>query len=161
MLNYIIGLLRRLVRFLLPIFKTAAVQVAADELNKLAYPNPRRSFRYTPYNRYDRRSQRVGPNPFVEKKGTDPQFHDVLLVAFDLTGPSANLVHEWLHNQMPATGDHMARGEDDETVNVNLDSWWVANDERFDGSDCDSAVFVSKGNQKTARKVLRLDGLVK
>ena len=28
-----------------------------------------------------------------------------------------------------------------------VDSWWIAEDERYDGSDNDSAVFVPKGKQ--------------
>ena len=36
-----------------------------------------------------------------------------------------------------------------------IDQWWVAEDERYDGSDCDSAVFVPIGKQKKwAVKVL-------
>lgn len=31
-----------------------------------------------------------------------------------------------------------------------LDSWWIAEDDRPDGSDNDSAVFVSMGEQKSA-----------
>lgn len=155
--------------FLFPILRSAIVQVAADELDRLAYPNrrPRPPFNYTSYNRQRRpEAKRVNNThrPFqhyspVARPQSADQFHDVLLVAFDLTGPNAEVVHEWLHNQMPAVGDHLARGENDGTVTVNLDSWWVANDERFDRSDNDSAVFVHKGSQDIARRMLREEGL--
>lgn len=79
------------------------------------------------------------------------QFHDVLLVAFDVSGQNKRDVHQWLHEQMPMPGY-------DPKTSVVLDSWWVANDERFDGSDCDSAVFVHRGTQSQARLVLRANG---
>lgn len=40
-----------------------------------------------------------------------------------------------------------------------FDSWWIAMDERYDGSDCDSAVFVIPGAQAEAFRVLRAAGL--
>lgn len=40
-----------------------------------------------------------------------------------------------------------------------LESWWVAEDDREDGSDCDSAVFVHPGQQDTAQKLLNEHGL--
>lgn len=95
----------------------------------------------------------------VRQRGTDRiatinpdergPFHDVVLVAFDLQGPDAQTTHEWLHENLPAPGTGGANDE------INLDSWWVANDERFDGSDTDSAVFVPKGKQEQVRA--RLD----
>jgi hypothetical protein len=78
-------------------------------------------------------------------------FADVLMVAFDLSGPNKEATHEWLMNEMPATGEHLGS-------EIDLDAWWIADD---DGdSDCDSAVFVTKGCQATARKLLREHGLV-
>ena len=38
-------------------------------------------------------------------------------------------------------------------------SWWIAEDERSDRSDCDSAVFVPMGRQAEARALLRAAGL--
>jgi len=35
-----------------------------------------------------------------------------------------------------------------------LESWWIAEDMRWDGSDNDSAVFVNVGDQKKASHVL-------
>lgn len=42
---------------------------------------------------------------------------------------------------------------------VQLDSWWVAEDDRIDGSDNDSAVFVSPGAQREATALLHKAGL--
>lgn len=88
----------------------------------------------------------------IEEK-TD--FHDVLMVAFDIRGHSAEQVHRWLQSKMPA-----CYGADDLDQGITLDAWWVANDERFDGSDTDSAVFVRRGEQSNARVKLRQYGLV-
>jgi hypothetical protein len=41
----------------------------------------------------------------------------------------------------------------------NVDSWWIAEDDRHDGSDLDSAVFVKVGEQVAARDALRDLGL--
>lgn len=78
-----------------------------------------------------------------------PGYHDVIMIAFDITGISAYEAHDNLIGLMP--------DPDDLTW---MDSFWVANDERFDGSDQDSAVFVRKGCQEEARKLLREHGLV-
>lgn len=169
--------IQRFFAFLFPIVRTAAMQVAADEITRRAYPARRTARTFNnhqyvgieshlgPIAHYSmsrdgkvRDNTKVGPNPFYQP---DPQgvrvapgsgFHDVLMVAFDLSGNNAQEVHEWLHAQLPAG--------DESYGDIHLDAWWVANDERFDGSDCDSAVFVTKGNQKAARKLLRAHGLL-
>lgn len=160
-------LIKRFFRFLLPIFRVAVVQVAADELTKLAYPDRRTSRadyldrRYhTPYNRIAPRTRREAVRNVgrAVREADDihfpnRKFQDVLMVAFDLTGPSAHNVHQWLQDNMPEPGEHGDAGE------IYLDSWWVANDLRFDGSDTDSAVFVAKGNQMEARALLSEHGL--
>ena len=47
-------------------------------------------------------------------------------------------------------------GNDDVT---HVDSWWIAEDDRRDGSDCDSAVFVEHGvSQRNARHILERHG---
>lgn len=81
-------------------------------------------------------------------------FHDVLLVAFDLTGPNAHITQRWLMDNLPSPG---RGGEMDE---IWLDDWWIANDERFTIDGRDSAVFVAKGNQEDARRILRKHGMV-
>lgn len=81
-------------------------------------------------------------------------FNDVLMVAFDITADTAEQAHKWLQSKMPG-----CYSNDDVLQGITLDAWWIANDERFDGSDTDSAVFVTKGYQNTARDVLRETGL--
>lgn len=181
MYNYIV----RFLKFLLPIFGTAAVKVAADTLSDVAYPNARPRRRYSsatgiygrprvePYNRFDSRSferdarfarehqERIDarieglvddePLSIREQNAANDGFHDVLMVAFDISGPNKQATHEWLIDNMPK-----ARGY--EADSIDLDAWWIADDDAF--GDCDSAVFVSKGNQAEARRLLRQHGLV-
>lgn len=87
----------------------------------------------------------------------DKGFHDVLMVAFDISGPSAEKTHAWLQEQMPDLSDEFIEAANKR--GIQLDSWWVANDERFDFSDQDSAVFVAKGLQSQARELLRIHGM--
>jgi hypothetical protein len=106
-----------------------------------------------------KRAARIEDNqfPFVNENSDTREFHDVLLVAFDLRGSSAEEVQNWLKRRMPRgdTAYHSVTSG----LTVTLDSWWIANDERFDGSDCDSAVFVKPGMQEISREVLRQHGL--
>lgn len=44
-------------------------------------------------------------------------------------------------------------------VYTGISSWWVADDDRHDGSDLDSAVFVTPGFQARASRVLHAAGL--
>jgi hypothetical protein len=174
MYNYI----KQFFGFLFPIFRTTVVQIAADTLYEIAYPNDRRDRRGTGYRRYTPASGRYGrqfnssifeqaarrsrstveelEETYKDYGKTEEQkserFHDVLMVAFDITGPNAAVVSEWLSNHMPA-----ARGY--ETDDINIDAWWIADDIVGD-SDCDSAIFVAKGNQVEARRLLRQHGLV-
>jgi len=58
-----------------------------------------------------------------------------------------------------ASGRRAAQGQVRETLDAarhagQVDSWWVAEDDRQDGSDTDSAVFVRPGVQRQARAVL-------
>jgi hypothetical protein len=169
--------------WLLPILRMAALQVAADTLTRVAYPDrPRKRDGYIRYDRMSRTrrsldemqkyadkdveaSLNLFPRDMAERDEFERQriqrlknlktgYHDVVMVAFDLSGPDAEIVHEWLHQQMP-NGDSF-----DEDTSVHLDAWWVANDLRYDGSDCDSAVFVTKDKQAEARALLREHGLV-
>lgn len=41
-----------------------------------------------------------------------------------------------------------------------IDSWWIAEDDRLDGSDCDSAVFVPMGTQSWRRAVVEGGGRI-
>ena len=162
--------LKQLFLFLLPILKQTTIQVAAEELTKMANPPRRSRYGYNAFERPIYRGPRISPEKTYEEARTGKfqdtrsqhikknNFHDVLMVAFDISGPNTQLVHEWLASQMPSAGDHQygyIKGDP-----INIDAWWIANDERFDGSDTDSAVFVSKGNQEAARQLLREHGLV-
>lgn len=162
----IIKYVRMFLAFILPILGKTVLTVAADELARVAYPPTSRN-RYPAYRRYDsvRTARRIPPTPMPgtvnynrQEQGLaeNPGFHDTLLVAFDVFGPSAEVVHDWLQLRMPAA-DRLY--SDPEGNRIRLDSWWVANDERFDRSDCDSAVFVEKGKQVEARNYLRMRGL--
>lgn len=176
----------RLFWYLVPIVRSAAFQVAADMLTDIAYPNgPRPRVRVQVKQKGSGRKATVDLDEMARKRevvnrsytermvpsqrrtiNLDARaareaeaarngYHDVIMVAFDLRGPSAKKVHEWLHEQMPY-GD-ASYGPNEE---IHLDSWWVANDLRFDRSDCDSAVFVTPGKQAEARELLRKHGLV-
>lgn len=155
--------LRIILEFILPIFGKAVAGVAADELAKVAYPQPDRrkprtygsrdyshlGFKDRPdYRNYNRIA------PKIPKQRT-PRYHDVLLVAFDVRGSGpAEEVQRALMRRLPE-----AEGFIDPESLFEIDSWWVANDLRFDRSDCDSAVFVKKGMQEEARKLLKEHGL--
>jgi hypothetical protein len=150
-MNKIRTSIKTILAFLLPILGRATLQVAADELHRFAYPDRKRvrvTQKGTDYSTFvDRNEQydRVMNNP--------SRYHDVLMVAFDLTGKDPEDVQAWLMDQMPEAGLQGDSGE------IYLDSWWIANDERFDRSDCDSAVFVAKGRQVEARELLHSHGL--
>ena len=166
-----IALLQKFLAFFLPILRRSAIEVAADELARMAQPNGRRPKvkpyypQYASYASYADMAYNMGQRPTsydrreTTYKEASEGFHDVLMVAFDVSGDNAEQVHTWLQNQMPECGEH-ASGYIRGGSPINLDSWWVANDDRFDGSDCDSAVFVTQGNQEAARVLLREAGLV-
>lgn len=69
-------------------------------------------------------------------------YEQVVVVALSLNGGQKELM------------DLLPRPDGDPLV-----SWWIAEDERYDGSDCDSAVFVTPGYQKAARKLLQAFGM--
>lgn len=81
----------------------------------------------------------------------------VILVAIVVAAPGDGTREEaeqHLHNVMPKP---QSCSEDQQIFTV--DSWWVAEDERYDRSDNDSAVFVTPGNQQEATNLLRREGL--
>lgn len=61
-----------------------------------------------------------------------------ILVAFTVYAPTWEQAQARLMRQLPSP-DHP--GVD------GIDSWWIAEDERYDGSDNDSAVLVPMGRQ--------------
>lgn len=77
--------------------------------------------------------------------------HDhVILVAFDVLAETRHKAQVLLMERM--TG---VRGPFHLTANHPLvDSWWIAEDDRADGSDSDSAVFVEPGRKGHAAAVL-------
>lgn len=171
-------LIKKLIKAIITLFGIAAAQAAVEELDKYAYPSSRRRYsRYNAYSRFgysrypystrpysgptrnifekeERRQRAEAGIDFPEERvsirennRSRPEgFADVLMVAFDLSGPNKEATHEWLMNQMPATGEH----PDHE---IDLDAWWIA-DDGCDDSDCDSAVFVPKGQQDECRQLL-------
>lgn len=93
------------------------------------------------------------PEPELTETHEGNPYHDVLMVAFDISGPNMHLVKQFLYNYMPVTGAQVFQGE-----KIYLDSYWIADDSAGD-SDCMSAVFVNKGDQESARGFLRRGGL--
>lgn len=75
----------------------------------------------------------------------------VILVAVHLTAPSRLDAQRAVLDLLPEVGDSTPR--------ATVESWWIAEDDRVDGSDCDSAVFVSPTHQAAARDLLIASGL--
>ena len=59
----------------------------------------------------------------------------VFLIAFTVRGGTRAEAEDYLHTRLPWVG---RRGDE----SIEITSWWVAEDDRRDGSDNDSAVFV-------------------
>ena len=70
----------------------------------------------------------------------------VILVALQVEADSREAAHEIVCDAMPVAGGA-------------IESWWVAEDDRTDHSDCDSAVFVTPGTQDEASRLLNAAGL--
>ena len=60
-----------------------------------------------------------------------------ILVAFTVHAPTMEQAQQRLMVQLPGGVPDLNH----------VDSWWIAEDERYDGSDNDSAVFVPMGKQ--------------
>jgi hypothetical protein len=71
----------------------------------------------------------------------------VILVAFVVEADDRETAHAWLLEALPRPSEE-----------THVESWWVAEDDRTDGSDNDSAVFVKPGTQGTAFEVLMASG---
>lgn len=83
-------------------------------------------------------------------KATTEPVHTIL-VAFTVHAPTVELAQQRLMVRLPGGVPDLNH----------VDSWWIAEDERYDGSDNDSAVFVPKGEQeKWHRKVEDAWGMV-
>lgn len=70
----------------------------------------------------------------------------VILVAFTVEGSTREAAERTLTGVLPGPFDVVS-------------SWWVADDDRHDGSDNDSAVFVHNGLQYEALHLLAQHGL--
>lgn len=71
-----------------------------------------------------------------------------ILVAFCVQGTS-------FHDAQRRLVERLPNPEDD--GHATIDSWWIAEDDRIDGSDNESAVFVSYGTQRHCINVLDKD----
>ena len=75
---------------------------------------------------------------------------NVILVAFDVTAPDRRQAQDVLKSGLQAT----RQGPGPFGAVQYVESWWIAEDDRTDGSDSDSAVFVNVGEQERAAAVL-------
>jgi hypothetical protein len=78
----------------------------------------------------------------------DDKIEDVILVAFDVSGSDrVDMQDRIIELLVKRFNPYMnAKG---------IDSWWIAEDDRVDGSDNDSAIFVPMGAQALIRSMLR------
>lgn len=84
---------------------------------------------------------------------TTPEVREhVIIAAFGVTAETRKDAEEYLHTRLPRPG---RRGDEYRVV----EDWWIAEDERYDRSDNDSAVFVIPGKQEEAVALLRAHGL--
>lgn len=72
----------------------------------------------------------------------------VILVAVEVSGSDREHAHQRVQAAMPRPAEGSG-----------IHSWWVAEDDRTDGSDSDSAVFVHKGGQIEGSGLLYAEGL--
>jgi hypothetical protein len=81
----------------------------------------------------------------------------VILVAVSVVGDDLSMTQaqEAAARLLPRPGT----GVIDKGRLVAVESWWIAEDDRVDGSDNDSAVFVSPGRQQAAYQLLHDTGL--
>ena len=86
-----------------------------------------------------------------------PPKDETILVAFSVAGAaSREEAHRFLEVLIPKSGSTHDSGPG---TRMYIESWWVAEDDRQDGSDNDSAVFVSPGNQAIASALLHAQGM--
>lgn len=81
----------------------------------------------------------------------------VFLVAVAIEGDMTREQAETsLHHALPRPNAHYPSPAG---TLATVECWWVAEDDRRDGSDNDSAVFVTPGNQQVAYDVLHTCGM--
>jgi hypothetical protein len=78
----------------------------------------------------------VNPN-----SATNEHNEHVILVAFHMSADTMQQAQIKLMPNLPVPGE-----------DIGLEEWWIAEDERYDGSDNDSAVFVPGSGQKFERQ---------
>jgi hypothetical protein len=71
----------------------------------------------------------------------------VVLAAIQVTAPNGWSAQNLVASHLPTPGKD------------GVECWWIAEDDRQDGSDNDSAVFVSPGTQEVASTLLHAAGL--
>ena len=72
----------------------------------------------------------------------------VILVAIQVTSPNRHSAMARIMEALPRVGNLGSNNPH------GIECWWVAEDDRTDGSDCDSAVFVHPGAQAIAVDLL-------
>jgi hypothetical protein len=85
------------------------------------------------------------PEPPHRAAGIPPSNEHVFLVAFDITEcTDREDAQRWLMSRLGEmlTVEHFYHQTHPDSILPHIDSWWVAEDDRLDGSDNDSAVFV-------------------
>lgn len=70
-----------------------------------------------------------------------------ILIAFTVEADTRAEAHEALMQRLPSPNVEVYKRV---RIPTPITSWWVAEDDRIDGSDNDSAVFVHKGHQGPA-----------
>jgi len=81
---------------------------------------------------------------------------EVFLVGIEVaTTLSREDTERFLHSALPAPETRTPYPQ----PYVAVESWWIAEDERYDRSDNDSAVFIKPGKQREAVALLRKHGL--
>jgi len=78
------------------------------------------------------------------------------LVAFEVEG---EVTRPEAEEVLTAELVRVPKGPGPFQVTTYVDSWWIAEDDRHDRSDTDSAVFVTKGAQADASRVLEREAL--
>ena len=79
---------------------------------------------------------------------TTPMTETTFLVAITVEGPAITRAQAevYLHGVLPRPGVGPRSG-------ARVQEWWIAEDDRRDGSDNDSAVFVPFGTQHAAGRI--------
>jgi hypothetical protein len=75
----------------------------------------------------------------------------IILVAVHVSAPTREAAERYLHTRLPRPCE--------ERRDVAVEGWWIAEDDRRDGSDNDPAVFCKQGMQSEASALLLQHGL--